>query len=227
MKKYTTLLFDADNTLLDFDACEKEALKKTFEAYNCPLRDDMKKRYMEINHALWKSYEKGEISREEVIYTRFGKLFEEFGISLDGVEFEDTYQDELGKSHELVEHAMDVILQLKQYHDLYIVTNGVSATQYSRLKDSGLDQHFKYIFISEEVGYRKPMKEYFSYCFDKIGDLDKEKTLIIGDSLSSDIKGGNNAGIATCWYNPKKQKKSDDYHVTHEIEDLRELLELV
>ena len=90
-----------------------------------------------------------------------------------------------------------------------------------------MDQHFKDIFVSEEVGYRKPMKEYFSYCFDKIGDLDKEKTLIIGDSLSSDIKGGNNAGIATCWYNPKKQKKTDDYHVTHEIEDLRELLELV
>ena len=97
---------------------------------------------MEINHALWKSYEKGEISREEVIYTRFGKLFEEFGIPLDGVEFEDTYQDELGKSHELVEHAMDVILQLKQYHDLYIVTNGVSATQYSRLKRFWLGSAF-------------------------------------------------------------------------------------
>lgn len=227
MKHYDVLLFDADNTLLDFDECERVALHKTFEAHACLLDDAMKVRYMEINHALWKEYEEGRISREEVIFTRFGKLFAEFAIDLDGVEFEHYYQNELSKSHELMPHAMELVQELKQTHALYIVSNGVTATQYARLRDSGLDRYMTDIFVSEEVGCRKPMPEYFAYCFAHIQGLHKQKALIIGDSLSSDIQGGINAGIDTCWYNPKKQPNTKGLPITYEIDDLRQLLQIV
>lgn len=226
-KNYTVLLFDADNTLLDFDACERAALQRTFASYDCPLHEPLKKRYMEINHALWKAYEDGEISRDEVVYTRFGKLFQEFAIPLDGVAFEKSYQAELGKGHEVVAHAMEVVEQLKQRYALYIVTNGVTATQYSRLRDSGLDRYFLKIFVSEELGFRKPMKEYFDACFSQLPHADKDGMLIIGDSLSSDMQGGINAGIDTCWYNPKRIKNEKHLPVTYEIDDLRTLLKLL
>jgi len=223
MKRFQTLLFDADNTLFDFTACEKEALIQAFKKYDYKLNEEVFKIYERINLGLWKLYELGKMDRNTVIYSRFGLLFKEIGIEDDGIAFEDDYQELLGMQHFFIRDASEVVESLYQKFDLYIVTNGVTATQLRRLKDSKMEQYMKKIFVSEETGYQKPMKEYFDYCFDRIDHFDRSKTIIIGDSLSSDIKGGNNAGIATCWYNPFQQENKTDAKVDYEIRNLKEL----
>ena len=224
---YTTLFFDADNTLLDFTATETEALQHTFKLHGFTFEGELKKRYHEINGHLWRAYENGMCSREEVVNTRFVKLFHEFDISLDGVQFEQIYQSELGKSHILMKDALEVIDTLAKKFDLYIVTNGVTATQYSRLRDSGLRPYFKDVFVSDEIGYRKPMKEYFDYCLSKIEHVKKEEILLIGDSLSSDIVGGTQYGIDTCWMNPKGNKNIKNLPIRYEIQELKQLYQIL
>ena len=223
MKRFQTLLFDADNTLFDFSACEQEALIQTFRKYGYKLNEEVFNTYERINVGLWKLYETGEMDRNTVIYSRFGLLFKEIGIEDDGIIFEDDYQELLGMQHFFIKDAPEVVEYLYQKFDLYIVTNGVTATQLRRLKDSKMEQYMKKIFVSEETGFQKPMKEYFDYCFDRIDNFDKSKTIIIGDSLSSDIKGGNNAGITTCWYNPFLLENKTDAKVDYEIRNLKEI----
>ena len=176
---------------------------------------------------MWKDYEDGKISRDTVIYSRFKLLFEEFGIADDGIAFEDRYQEELGRGHDVVNHALPLVQNLHKDYHLHIVTNGVVATQYSRLKDSTLDQYVEHIFVSEEIGHQKPKKEYFDHCFSVLGDIKKEEMLIIGDSLSSDMQGGINAGIDTCWFNPHKKRNEKQLPLTYEIHDLRELYTII
>jgi 2-haloacid dehalogenase len=223
MYQFQTLLFDADNTLFDFTAGERTALEMAFAQYGYPLDEEIRSTYEKINVGLWKQYEQGLMDRKTVIYSRFGLLFKEIGIKDDGIRFEDVYQDFLGQQHIFVPHAKELIEYLYPKYDLYIVTNGVTATQMRRLKDSGLDQYMKGIFVSEATGFQKPMKEYFDYCFERIPVFDATKTLIIGDSLSSDIKGGNNAGIKTCWYNPLEHINDSGAKVDYEIQSLLQL----
>jgi 2-haloacid dehalogenase len=227
MKKYRTILLDADDTLFDFDACETEALRLTFEKHSCQLDDIIKLAYKEINKGLWKQYEKGIIDKDTVIHTRFKLLFDRFNIKGDEISFQNAYQDFLGMQHIFIEDADKVLEYLYQKYDLYIVTNGLTKTQYRRFTESGIDRYMKRIFVSEETGYQKPMKEYFTYCFDKIPSLELDKTLILGDSLTSDIKGGNNAGITTCWYNPNSLVNNTDSRVDIEINRLSELYNIL
>ena len=227
MKHFQTLLLDADNTLLDFSAGEKEALKQTFQKYGYLLNEEIAATYEGINVNLWRQYELGKMDRKTVIYSRFGLLFKEIGIEDDGIKFEDDYQELLGMQHLFMEDALQVVEYLYEKYDLYIVTNEVTATQLRRLKESNLDQYMKKIFVSEKTGYQKPMKEYFDYCFNRIADFDPSRTMIIGDSLSSDMKGGNNAGISTCWFNPLRLENHSDVKVDYEIQNLKELCELL
>ena len=226
MNKYKYLLFDVDGTLLDFDKAEQQALKNTFQNHHILLTDELLQRYETINKQLWKDFEKGLIDKKTVVYTRFVQLFKEFDIDEDGIAFEDDYQETLGKGYFVLPHAREVLEKLSLKYPLYVVTNGVSKIQHSRLKGTHIDQYFQDIFVSEDIGYQKPTKEYFDYCFEKIENIDKEHTLIIGDSLSSDMQGGINVGIDTCWFNPHHLKKPQDMDITYEIHDLRELLEL-
>ncbi|WP_088070726.1 YjjG family noncanonical pyrimidine nucleotidase [Gottfriedia luciferensis] len=227
MKKYETLLLDVDDTLLDFQAAEKVALQKLFNEQNISLTPEMKARYKEINHGLWKSYEKGEISRDAVVNTRFSTLFKEFGREVDGLLLEETYQNFLGEGNQFVEGAFELIKSLQQQFDLYIVTNGVSKTQYKRLNAAGIFPYFKDIFVSEDTGFQKPMKEYFNYVFARIPNFELDKTLIIGDSFSADIVGGANSGIDTCWVNPKMLSNDSDIVPTYEIKKLDELYKIL
>ena len=226
--KFEYLLFDADNTLLDFSASEHNAFINTMKKHGFPHDESIKKQYDEINHGLWKRYECGEISRDEVVNTRFGKLFETIGVTGDGVAFERLYQAALGDGHDTIKDAMTLLEKLKSMgKKIYIVTNGVAVTQYKRLEASGIDKMVDGIFISEEIGYQKPSIHFFDAVFAEIAPFEKEKTLIIGDTLTSDILGGNNAGIATCWYNPKELTNTTIATVDYEIKSLMEVLSLV
>lgn len=227
MGKYTTLLLDVDGTLLDFQAAERAALRETFRRHGYLLDDHVKQTYHTINSALWRRFEQGEITREDVIYSRFVGLFAALGIDGDGLAFEDEYQEELGRGAFLIPGAEELCAYCARFCDLYIVTNGVSRTQYSRLRDSGLDRYMKGIFVSEDAGFQKPMKEYFDYVFARIPDFCAERTLIVGDSLSSDILGGNNAGIDTCWYCPAGDKAPEGMRVDYTIRSLEELKPLI
>jgi 2-haloacid dehalogenase len=227
MKKYTTLLFDVDDTLLDFDAAESLALKLLFEEYQFSLTPEIELNYKNINKRFWEAFEEGKIDRDVVMNTRFSTLFKEYGQVVDGALLEKSFRSYLERGHQLINGATEVISELHQQFDLYIVTNGDSKTQDRRLRDSGLFPFFKDIFVSEATGFQKPMKEYFDYVFARIPQFAKKQTLIIGDSLSSDIKGGNLAGIDTCWYNPKMMPNNSDIVPTYEIQKLEELYQIL
>lgn len=221
------LLFDADRTLLDFSLSEKKALAKTFEEYHLPFTDAVYQWHLVNNAKLWQDYEKGLIDRQTVLYTRFVRLFAHFGYKGDGAAFEDSYRHNLDHACEVFPEATEVVQTLSKTHLLYIVTNGVASTQRIRFADSGLLPYLQDLFISEELGVQKPRKEFFDACFARIPDFDPKLALIIGDSLSSDIKGGNNAGIETCWFNPYGEENHTDAIVDYEIRSLKELYSLL
>ncbi|MCG7409301.1 YjjG family noncanonical pyrimidine nucleotidase [Paenibacillus sp. ACRRX] len=227
MQKYKTLLFDVDDTLLDFGAAEKLALEMLFKGEQALLTPEIEAQYKKINHTLWKSFEEGKLDRDEVVNTRFSILFKQYGKDVDGTVLENNYRTYLEQGHQLVNGAFDLIMDLHQKYDLYIVTNGVSKTQYKRLRDSGLYPMFKDIFVSEDTGFQKPMKEYFDYVFARIPNFAAEQTLIVGDSLSADIKGGHLAGIDTCWFNPEMIPNHSDIIATYQIQKLEELYSIL
>ncbi|PFV83559.1 noncanonical pyrimidine nucleotidase, YjjG family [Bacillus sp. AFS059628] len=227
MKKYKTLLFDVDDTLLDFQKAEKEALRMLFEEKGIPLSREVEAQYKKVNKGLWTAFEEGEINRDEVVNTRFSILFKEYGEEVDGILFENNYRNYLEEGNQLIQGAFEFINQMQGEYDLYIVTNGVSKTQDKRLRNAGLHSMFKDIFVSEDTGYQKPMKEYFDYVFERIPNFSPEEGLIIGDSLSADIKGGYVAGIDTCWFNPEKKSNNSEIVPTYEVQNFEELYALL
>jgi 2-haloacid dehalogenase len=227
LKKYGTLLFDVDDTLLDFGAAEREALRLFFEEQNIPLTAEIETHYKKINQGLWKSFEEGKLDRDEVLNTRFSILFKAYNREVDGALLEKSYRSYLEEGKQLVNGALEVITDLQNQYDLYIVTNGVSKTQYKRLRASGLHPLFKDIFVSEDTGFQKPMKEYFDYVFARIPNFDVKQALIIGDSLSADIKGGQLAGLDTCWLNSEMKPNNTDIVPTYEIQILEELYRIL
>jgi 2-haloacid dehalogenase len=227
LKKYKTLFFDADDTLLDFGAAESLALRLLFKDQKITLTAELEAHYKELNQGLWRAHEEGKIERDELLNTRFSLLFKEYGKEVDGVLLEENYRMYLEEGNQLVNGALELMKELKKKYDLYIVTNGVSKTQDRRLRDSGLHPFFKNVFVSEDTGYQKPMKEYFDYVFARIPNFSLEHGLIIGDSLSSDIKGGMLAGLDTCWFNPKVKPNNTEIQPTYQIQTLEELFQIL
>ena len=227
LKKYKTLLFDLDDTLLDFGATEDAALHKLFAEQHIELTPEIKTYYKELNDRLWQEFELGKLEREEVVNSRFTLLFEHYGLNVDGAVLEERYRTFLAEGHQLIEGALELIQDLYEQFDLYVVTNGESNTQYKRLKDSGLERYFKDVFISEAVGQQKPKKEFFDYVFSKIENFDRERALIVGDSLTADVTGGHNAGIDSCWINIRGKKNDTKVIPTYEIKKLKELYQIL
>lgn len=227
MKKYKTLLFDVDDTLLDFQKAERIALRMLFEEKGIPLTSEIEAQYKKVNQGLWDDFEEGKINRDEVVNTRFSVLFKEYGQEVDGILFENNYRNYLEEGNQLIQGAFEFINQIESEYDLYIVTNGVSKTQYKRLRNAGLHSMFKDIFVSKDTGYQKPMKEYFDYVFERIPNFAPEEGLIIGDSLSADMRGGYVAGIDTCWFNPEKKLNDSKIVPTYEVQNFEELYALL
>lgn len=227
MKKYQTLFFDVDDTLLDFGATEKSALQRLFNDQKIPLTSEIEANYKKINQGLWKSFEEGKLNREDVVNTRFSILFKEYGQEVEGPLLEKKYRSFLEEGHQLINGAMELITDLQNQFDLYIVTNGVSKTQDKRLRNSGLYPLFKDIFVSEDTGFQKPMKEYFDYVFARIPNFSVKQGLIIGDSLSADIYGGQLAGLDTCWFNPTNKPNETEIVPTYQIQKLEELYQIL
>ncbi|ATH94127.1 HAD family hydrolase [Bacillus glycinifermentans] len=227
MKTYRTLFFDVDDTLLDFRAAESMALRLLFEEQDLPLTKEIEADYKRINQGLWRAFEEGKIGRDEVVNTRFSRLFSEYGREADGALLEKRYRSFLEEGHQLLDGALELITKLHTRYDLYIVTNGVSKTQHRRLRDSGMYPLFKGIFVSEDTGYQKPMKEFFDYVFARIPEFSTEHGLIIGDSLTADIKGGGLAGLDTCWLNPGMKANDTGIAPTYQIQKLDELYDIL
>lgn len=230
MKKYELLLFDIDGTLLDFEKSEKVAMKKTLT--NFSLQNDLEviNSYAKINESYWKMLEKGEITKEQLIIQRHKTLFNKYGFVEDIKKFNDYYEGCLKKESHLLEGALEILSYLNSKHSfkMAIITNGLYITQVNRIKLANLNEYFNHVYISEKIGYNKPQKEIFEYIFDDIGEgIKKENTLIIGDSLTSDIKGGNNFGIDTCWINPKKIINDIDVKIDYEIQNLNQLRQII
>ncbi|MBO5409363.1 MAG: YjjG family noncanonical pyrimidine nucleotidase [Clostridia bacterium] len=223
MKK-TFLLFDVDRTLLDFDRSEAAAIKNALRYFGLPVSNAICNRYPEINEKLWEEFEKGTIEKATILYRRFDLLFSEFGITFDSKEFDTYYRADLSKHAFLIPGAKELLLSLRNKgHQIYYVTNGTRGVQYPRLKASGLDQLADGIFLSEEIGYQKPEKAFFDLVFPKIPHFTLAEAIIIGDSLSSDMKGGINVGLDTMWYNPKKVPNRLNIPVTYEVSDFSQI----
>lgn len=219
----TTILLDVDNTLLDFDEAERRGVSVVLSALGMEPSPERINRYHEINQEFWKAFERGEIPKEGIFGNRYVRFFSEMGRQIDGDLAEEIYREQLDGCSVQIPGAEEVCAYLKERYDLYVVTNGVAATQYRRLRDSGLDRFFTRIFVSEEIGFQKPSREYFEYCFQYIREKDRSRMMIVGDSLSSDILGGRNVGIVTCWMNPQHQMGDCRIRPDYEIGSLQEL----
>lgn len=217
------VFLDLDDTLLDFGAAERVALEKAFRALGVEPTDAFLARYKEINRAYWEAMERGEITRGEVLTGRFAALFAERGLAIDPVQCNAVYETHLAVGHWFVDGAPELLEYLFPKYELYLASNGVARTQYARLESADLYRWFRQIFISETTGHHKPEKAYFDYCFARIDGFDPEQAIIVGDSLSSDIQGGKNAGIRTCWFNPAGRPGRPELKPDYEIRSLAEL----
>lgn len=223
----TSILFDVDDTLLNFKAGQRQAIDKLFTEQGLVLTTTMRELYEAKNDQLWSDLEKGLVNREYVLAERFTYIFKEYGLVKDGAEMDQIFRAHLANETIFMEDALEIVKELSQSYNLYIVTNGVAVTQYRRLEKSGLAPFFKGVYISEEVGYQKPMNEFFDCVFEKSPEIVKEETIIVGDSLTADIQGGLNTGIQTCWYNPEKQTNTTSVSPDFEINHLKQLKKII
>ena len=222
-----TVLFDLDDTIFDFKMSERTALTKTLLKLGIEPNDYIISRYSEYNISQWKRLELGEISRDEVKVNRYRLLFKEFCIDSSPELATSIYEEYLAVGHYFIDGAVDMLESIYKTYDLYLVSNGAKKVQDGRLASADISHFFKDIFISEVAGHEKPSIEFFNYCFDRIPNLNKNNTIIIGDSVSSDIKGGINAGIKTMWFNPHFDENTSSIIPDYEIHGLNEVKELL
>lgn len=217
------LFLDLDDTILDFKKAERLAVGKTIAAFGAEVTDEVLRRYHEINKAHWEKLETGELTREQVLTGRFEVLFAELGIDVDAEICARAYENNLSVGHYFLPGAEETVAYLSKKYRLFLVSNGTASVQKGRLTSANLYRFFEKVYVSQEIGYNKPAKAYFDICFGQIPDFDPKKSMIVGDSLTSDILGGINAGIATCWVNPNHAPARLDICPDYEIESIAQL----
>ncbi|MFQ3902377.1 YjjG family noncanonical pyrimidine nucleotidase [Staphylococcus sp. mip270_02] len=219
------LLIDFDDTLVDFHDAETFAFDKLTKNYNLKTNKEDLEVFMKVNQAHWDAFQKNELTKDEVLSKRFEAYFKLHDLVIDGVEADFIFRDELANAP--IKHftnTVETLDILKDNYDLYIVTNGVLETQERRIEKTNIGHWFKGVFVSEQTGYQKPMPEFFDYVFDKIGEEKRKESMIIGDSVTSDILGGKNAEIATCWFNPRKNVNETTIRPDYTISSLDEIV---
>jgi 2-haloacid dehalogenase len=224
---YRIALFDADNTLLDFTLAEHDALCECLAARGLPTDEGTVSVYSAINDSHWKKLEKGLTTREQLKVARFAEFFSVMGYGGDPSAMADDYVAALSRQRHLVDGALELVKSLYGKCRLYIITNGITAVQKSRFGPCPLAPYFDACFISEEMGCAKPEKRFFDMVAEAIPDFDPAQAVVIGDSLSSDIKGGIGAGLDTCWYNPQGKTAPEGLNISYTVRDLGEITRIV
>ncbi len=216
------LFLDLDDTILDFHKAERIAVGKTIREFGVEPTDEILTRYHHINKAHWEMLERGEITRAQVLVNRFAVLFGELGVAVDPAACAKSYERNLSIGHYFLPGAEEAVESLHKKYRLYLASNGTATVQKGRLTSANLYRFFEETFISQEIGYNKPSKAYFDGCFARIEGFDTKKAIIVGDSLTSDILGGKNAGLPTVWVNPEG-KPCGAIKPDYEIESLTQL----
>ena len=217
------VFLDIDDTLLDFHMAEALALTRALQEMQVEPTGEILARYSQINKQQWELLEEGLLTREQVLLRRFEILFAELGLDRSAGETRDLYEHYLSIGHFFIPGARELLEALYGKYRLFIVSNGTGSVQAGRIASAGIGTYFEKIFISEEIGYEKPTAAFFERCFAQIPGFDRQRAMIVGDSLTSDIRGGINAGIMTCWYNPREKSPRPDICPDYSIRDLAEL----
>ena len=224
MKKIKAILYDVDGTLLDFETQEEVALSYCFKKYNLgELSEEKLELYKRINLGYWEMFEKNLITKEKLVVKRFEDYLEAPGVKLNAEEVNDTYFSKLGDTIVFKDNSYELVKSLKGKIKQYVVTNGAIRVQKTKLAKSGFDKLMDDVFISDEVGYQKPRKEFFDAIKNRLGDIANDEILIVGDSLTSDMKLADNCNLISCFYNPKKKDYKVDFKIDYEISDLNEV----
>lgn len=224
---YKFLIFDLDDTILDFKKAESLAIKEFFNFLNVLDVEKYYKKYVEINENLWRMLEREEITREYLTNKRFEKTFKYFKKDVDGKKLAKEYKNFIGKYGISLDGADLFLEKIKDDFEMYIATNGLFEIQKNRLKNSSVKKYFKDVFISEKIGFLKPKYEFFKYIEKNIKNFKKEKAVMIGDNLFSDIYGANNFGIDTIWFNKKNIKNLQNIKPTYEVKNYDEILKIL
>ena len=216
------LFLDLDDTILDFHKAERIALSKTIRDFGVEPTEEVLSRYRVINKWHWEQLELGKMTRDQVLKNRFGVLFEELGIGVDATDCARAYEKNLSIGHYFLPGAEEAVDSLSKKYRLFLASNGTASVQKGRMTSANLYRFFEEVFVSQEIGHTKPSREYFAACFQRIPGFDPAKAVMVGDSLSSDIKGGINAGLKTVWVNPRHED-CGSIKPDHEIEALSQL----
>lgn len=229
MDRFDVVLWDVDGTLLDFLAAEKAAIQSLFQEFGLGrCTDGMLARYSEINREYWRKLERGEMSKQQILVKRFEDFFREEGLDVSlGEAFNAAYQVRLGDTIVFCDDSKALVESLRGKVRQYVVSNGTVTAQTKKLRRSGFDQLMDGVFLSEELGYEKPAIEFFDHVFREIQAPDKDRVLIVGDSLTSDMEGGFRAGIKTCWYNPEGLPCAAPEKIDYEIQNLQEIKKIL
>ena len=227
MPRYPYLLFDADNTLFDFDRADHYAFAAACAVSGLEFSEGLLHRYWVHNNAVWTMFDRGEATKDFIVLERFRRFFAELGVDADPAEANRVHLETLAACSFPTPHSVEVCERLSKTHRLFLVTNAVASVQRGRLAKAEIKPYLEAAFISEEAGAQKPTKAYFDYVFAHIDGITKDNCLVIGDSLTSDIQGAVNYGLTSCWYNPKLAANPDGLRVDYEITDQRELYEIV
>jgi len=227
MSKYEILLFDADGTIMDFHRSELEAVRESLDYFGLPSDDSVIERYSEINCNYWRMLERGEIEKEKLYPARWQTLIELYGFDCKADEISDKYIERLATKSYMIDGALELCQSLYGKFRMYIVTNGQKYIQEKRLFTSPLFRYFDDCYISEDIGYEKPNIKYFEHVAKNIPDFDPAKAIIIGDSLTSDMQGGINAKIDTCWYNPQNKTAPEGMNLTYTVSNFSQIEDIL